>query len=251
MADKTFAIGVTVGLRKGKKNNFFDYFDESLKSLRAAGFTPKVFAFCEPGAAIHVKDAAGDNVKVHNRKEKLGCFQNFRHGLKWLMRKQKSDWYLMLQDDCIWRSDGAAMFQSLINIPEHQGIGFLSPYTSRSMVTKTLQAECNNAIKKKRAIKDRVVDCKFHGRAFWGAVAMAFPHASAVALDKHPRYAKHPHQRKLDVCVGNTVRRELELDIRVCVPSLCDHIGAVSTYGRHKIKGNQWGRHGFCYRENP
>jgi hypothetical protein len=251
MEDKTFAIGVTVGLRQGKGGRKFEYFQESLASLRNAGFTHTVFAFCEPGAHVHVPDPEKNNVKIHSRKQKLGCFQNFRHGLKWLMRKQRANWYLMLQDDCIWRSDGAAVFQQLINDPERENIGMLSPYTSRSMVPQNQQHRDKKTTAAGNVPADRVVSCKFYNKAFWGAVAMAFPHAAAVAMDKHPRYANHPHQRKLDVCVGNTLRRELKLDIHMAVPSLCDHIGAISTYGRHKIKGNQWGRKGYRFREDP
>ncbi len=240
---KTLAIGVTIGLRKNKQH-VYQYFQESIASLRAAGFKQPVVAFVEPGAEIHLPALDQFNIKPVQRAEKLGCFQNFRHGLQHLMQHEPADWYLMLQDDCVWRADSALVLGALLNDPAMQTVGMLSPYTSKAMVPFK---------EKKRDERgkpgDRVASCSFYNKAFWGAVAMAFPHESAKALDAHPRYAEHAHTRKLDVVVGNTLRVELKLDIKICLPSLCDHIGAISTLGRHKLKSNQWGRHGYLWRE--
>lgn len=246
MQEKTLAIGVTVGLRKAKVGHH-QYFDTSLKSLRAAGFTEAIHAFCEPGVAkVHVLNPKSDNVVIHSRKKNLGCYQNFRHGLKHMMKHVKADWYLMLQDDCIWRADSSKRIHEVINDPDQQGIGMMSFYTSGAMVPKQ---EKKRDKKAKGHPVDRIVSCAFYNKAFWGAVALAFPHDAAAAMDAHPRYTGHKHQRKLDVVIGNVLRRELKLDIRMHIPSLGQHIGAVSTYGRHKIKGNQWGRRGYGFRE--
>jgi hypothetical protein len=37
--------------------------------------------------------------------------------------------------------------------------------------------------------------------------------------------------------------------MRIAVPSLCDHIGEVSTIGRDRIIQNRWARRGFRFQE--
>lgn len=244
MSAKTLAIGVTIGVRKNKQGTYH-YFHQSVESLRAAGFKQRVVAFLEPNAAVHLPDVEKFNITPVQRDVKHGCFQNFRHGLKYLMAECPADWYLMLQDDCVWRADGAAKLMALISQPDLQEVGMISPYTSKAMVPMREKKRD----KGKNVPTDRVASCAFYNKAFWGAVAMVFPAASAAALDAHPRYRDHNHTRKLDVVVGNTLRQELKLDIKMCLPSLCDHIGAISTLGRHKLKSNQWGRHGYLWRE--
>jgi hypothetical protein len=96
----------------------------------------------------------------------------------------------------------------------------------------------------------RWVNCRFHNNAFWGAVAMCFPRASLIKMQTEgQRYINHKHHRKLDVVVGNSMRADMGMSIRVAVPSLVDHIGSWSTLGRHRLKGNQWGRRGFAFPE--
>lgn len=239
---KTLAIGMTVGVRNNK-GTIYDYCEQAAFSLRRAGFTESLHCFVEPGAEQHIPNPSRWNITMHQNEQKLGCFKNFRHSLRFLTENTNADWILMLQDDCIWRLDGSVKIHEAINTPSLQTVGFLSPYTSKAMVPAPQQ--------KASLWRDKSawINAKFHNKAFWGAVAMLFPRDSAMKLESESkRYREHKHHRKLDVVVGNAIRRELEMPIKVHVPSLCDHIGSWSTLGRHRFRGNQWGRRGFLFR---
>ena len=235
------AIGVTVG-RRVNKGKTYDYFEKSVFSTRKAGFDEPIHAFVEPGADQHVPDVDRWNIRVHNNKTKLGCFPNFKHGLTWLLENTDADWVLMVQDDAVWRRDSHNLLVNAAMHPDLQKAGMLSPYTSKAVVPgRFLDPKPDD---------NRWVECKFHNKAFWGAVAMMFPRASAERLlNESQRFRNHKHHRKLDVIVGNSLRRELQMQIMVHVPSLVDHIGSWSTLGRHRYKGNQWGRRGYLFRE--
>jgi hypothetical protein len=241
---KKLAIGMTVGLRRNK-GIVYDYCEQAAFSLRQAGFGETLHCFTEPEAAeLHIPRPKRWGIQVHENEKKLGCFPNFRHGLKWLLDHTDADWLMMLQDDCTWRLDGAARIQEAINSKRFQSVGFLSPYTSKAMVQPRQREPA-----KKWHSNNAWLPCRFHNNAFWGAVAMLFPRASALKLETtSQRYRNHKHHRKLDVVVGNAMRVELKLDIFVHVPSLCDHVGSWSTLGRHRFKGNRWGRRGFMFR---
>jgi len=237
----SIAVGVTVG-RRVNKETVYDYFQQSVHSTRRAGFTEPIHAFVEPGASQHVPDADRWKIVSHQNEEQLNCFGNFKHGLTWLLENTKADWLLMLQDDATWRLDGYDRLMDAVCDPDLQEVGMISPYTSKSMVPAKFLDPAKNS--------NEWVECKFHNKAFWGAVAMAFPRKSAEALlNDSERFRNHSHHRKLDVIVGNSLRHDLELPIKVHVPSLVDHIGSWSTLGRHRFKANQWGRRGYLFRE--
>lgn len=234
----TLSIGMTIGVRKDGEV-FHDYCQQALESLRVAGFTEPVHLFLEPGAERHLPESR-DNLILHQNERQLGCFQNFRHGLRHLMVGHQSDYYLMLQDDALWAPGAAATLWAKLAEAKTAKLGCLSPYTSRAMVNPKVKVKYNEDR------KPMWVDCEFYHRAFWGAVALCFPHAAAAAMEsKSPRYRNHDHSRKLDVVVGNALKHDLRLKILVHVPSLVQHIGTFSTLGRHKFKSNQWGRKGF------
>jgi len=239
---KSLAIGMTVG-RRVNKGTVYDYCEQAAFSVRQAGFAETLHTFTEPEAEQHMPRPKMWGAEIHKNEENLGCFKNFRHSLKWLLDNTKADWFLMLQDDCIWRQDGSARIHEAINDKRYQNAGFLSPYTSKAMVNLQKREP------KQWATKNAWLPCRFHNNAFWGAVAMLFPRKSALAMEtQSKRYRNHKHHRKLDVLVGNAMRAELGLDIYVHAPSLCDHIGSWSTLGRHRFKGNKWGRRGFLFR---
>lgn len=244
----TLAIGVTVGLRKAK-GTVYDYFEQSVHSARRAGFAQTIHAFVEPGAACHVPDDQRWNLRVIENDKTLGCFRNFKHGLSWLYENTDADWLLMLQDDAVWRRDGHERMMAAVGDPANAGVGMLSPYTSASMVAGGKRTRSRQAPGSEPPA-DRWAPARFYNKAFWGAVAMAFPRASAGALlEDSERFRTHKHTRKLDVVVGNALVRELNLRVLVHVPSLVDHIGSWSTLGRHRLKGNAWGRRGYLFRE--
>lgn len=238
------AIGMTVGVRRETKT-VYDYCSQAVGSLRRVGFNEELHCFIEPGAEPHVPDHKRWNIVPHVNKSVLGCFQNFKHGLDWLLQQTDADWFLMLQDDCVWRADGSRLVHEAIERPDMQNAGFLSPYTSKAMVEESLRVP-----ESRWATENLWASCRFHNRAFWGAVSMLFPRQSATLMNtQSQRYLGHRHHRKLDVVVGNAMRAELNLPIYVHVPSLCEHIGSFSTLGRHRFKGNRWGRRGFLFRE--
>lgn len=243
---KSLALGMTIGLRSSQ-GRVFDYAAQAIISLRKAGFQEPLHVFIEPGALMHVPNAGRWNLVVHKNKQKLGCFPNFKRGIQWLLKNEKFDWVMMLQDDATWRKQGSDILHAAINHPDHQRVGFLSPYTSVAMVGKGRKKELRTQVDEKRDIITDWVDVRFHNRAFWGAVAMCFPRDRAEGLQTARRYKNHKHHRKLDVVVGNTILRDCKQSILVAVPSLVDHIGTWSTLGRHRIKGNQWGRRGVAF----
>lgn len=208
------------------------YILRAFDSLRAAGFAQPVELFCEPGEypLEHLKHA-----HVHENPRTLGCFQNWRHSLKWMVDCAEADWILMIQDDTIWRDDAARVLTAAINNPKLAEVGFLSPYTSRAMVHPG-------------PAKQGWQKPKLTPYSFWGALALCLPLESARALLRYPRFRDHEHHRKVDVTVGHCFR-EMGKAMYVHLPSLANHIGDVSTLGRHKIKGIQWGRSGHMFRE--
>lgn len=240
------AIGMTCAPRKA--GDASQYTHKSILSLRAAGFTDPLHLFCEPGRILvpNSKKFKFDVIQTSERgaevNETLGCYRNWRTGLDWLLANVDAEAYLMLQDDVVWRSDGAAQIAAAQQDPEVMGphIGFISAYTSRAMV--------------KDAGKDTEpkgwTSVSFYNNAFWGALAICMPAASARLLTEHSRYTGHDKPVRLDVLIGN-VFRDMNMTILVHVPSLCDHIGAYSTLGRHKFKGIAWGRKGYCWRPHP
>ena len=86
--------------------------------------------------------------------------------------------------------------------------------------------------------------------SFWGALALLFPPKALEKLLTAPRFMAHEHTARLDVVVGNTIVCDLQMDLCVHVPSLCDHLGAWSTIGRHKIPGIQKYRRGYDFQRD-
>ncbi len=207
------------------------YVTSALVSLRDAGFHEPLHVFNEPDSH---DVAAFPNVVTHDNPTQLGCFPNWKNALTWMVENAAWDWVLMLQDDVVWRNDSARQMHQAINAPALQQVGFISPYTSKAMIPKVPNPS-------------GWVDAKFHNKAFWGALAICMPRSSAQSLLAFQRFRDHKHHRKLDVIVGNCFR-DMDQAIKVHVPSLADHIGHISTLGRHKIKGNAWGRKGAGFR---
>ena len=236
------AVGMTIGLRR-VKGKTFNYAQQAITSFRTVGFTEPLHVFVEPGAEVHLPKSRYGLV-VHSNKRKLGCFRNFKRAATHLTGCTDAEWLLLLQDDAIWRADGATLLYTALESFDAQSVGFISPYTSKAMIGKKHLA----AFAKRRADSPvRWVPCKFYNNAFWGAVALCFPRASMLKMQAHKRYTQHKHHRKLDVVVGN-VMRDLRLPMFVALPSVVDHIGRWSTLGRHRLKSNQWGRHGFAFK---
>lgn len=232
------AIGMTTAPREEP------YVGRAYSSLRAAGFDQPLHLFLEPDSPFTNFEPDPDDVVRHFATTQLGCFLNWKRALSHLAYREDADWVMVLQDDVIWRRDGRAMVEAELPAWEAMGyrFGFASPYTSPAMVPFT---------KKDDYVVmgwEGWVAPEFHNNAFWGALAMIFSRESAQSLLTFDRFRKHDHHRKVDVVVGNCMR-DMGREMRVAVPSLCDHIGERSTLGRDKIKGIQWGRRGFAFDE--
>jgi len=221
------AVGMTTAPRRQQ------YPLESLQSFRDAGFEHTLHVFAEPESHNLGKFV---DVEVHWNEDRLGCYRNWKHALTWLVANVPAKWYLLVQDDVVYRDDTWHQLEKGLTNPELQNVGFLSPYASAAMVSK--------ASRHRKGWQPAA-----HGprRGFWGALTFCMPAKSAKRLLNNERFQTHQHHRKVDVLVGNCFR-DMGLDRRVCVPSLCDHIGKVSTLGRHKIRGISHGRRGFRFR---
>jgi hypothetical protein len=241
-------IGMTVG-RRSEAAEATGYTAAAIQSLRAAGFTQPLHVFCEPGAAAQLPPTGQHNTVVHMNAVQHGCFRNFRQGSRYLLEQTDAAWIMMLQDDGIWRADGWAHMQAAMLAPAHQAVGYLSPYTSPAMVVRRPPARRPKSKAAPAAPAMAWRSCHFYNKSFWGAVAMCFPRQGLEKLHASPRFVNHTHTRKLDVVVGNAIRRDLGLEILVAVPSLVDHIGKWSTLGRHKLRGIQWGRRGYAFKQ--
>lgn len=226
----TIALGITTSPRQK------DYLTDSIRSLRSAGFDELVHLFAEPGTPEC--DLAGTRTIVNPRR--LGCAGNWKNALASLLAERPADWYLLLQDDVVWRPNSKEVLVAEMQTGA-RGIGFLSAYTSPAMVPRRPASGWQPALFPNPSYWGI---CKF-----WGALALAIPHSAALRLVDCPRYQAHQHPRKLDELLGDCCR-DLDLACRVYVPSLADHIGEVSTLGRHgwRFFGNRWGRRGIQFR---
>lgn len=210
------------------------YAHESLESMRAAGFDQELHVFAEPDShdlSVHA------GTVIHNNSEQLGCYRNWRASLEWMLANVPADWYMLVQDDVVYRRDTASLMLTTIADKQFAKVGFLSPYASAGMVS--------GVIKNKKGWQHAVHGA---GRGFWGALTFCMPRSSAVALVANERFRSHNHHRKLDNLVGN-VFADLRRSRLIHLPSFCDHIGKVSTLGRHKVKGIAYGRKGYQYKQ--
>ena len=234
------ALGMTCCARTDGSRRY-DYTKAATTSLRdTGGFHEPLVLYCEPGD-IPVPNSKTYNFTEVRNTSVLGCFQNWRAGLTDLLQRYpEASAYMMLQDDSVWAADAAQRVRAALETDWFPSCGFISPYTSPAMVPRKLRY-------RRSAASESWVDANFFNKSFWGAVAICLPRASAEYLLQASRFAHHDHARKLDVVVGN-VFRDADKRMMVSVPSLCDHIGAFSSLGRHKFRSIQWGRRGFQFR---
>jgi hypothetical protein len=225
------------------------YITRSVASLRAAGFDQTVHYFAEPGSTFPGVDPYPPDGVLHAATVPFGCFPNWRRALHRLAdhAERPDDFIMVVQDDVVWCKGARAILDRFLSgiLPGLGGpcrpFGFASPYASPAVVA---------AIHKEDYEDDRRgqswVPPLFYNKSFWGALALVFTAESAYALLEHPRFVAHDHHRKVDVVVGNCMR-DMGREMTVALPSLCDHIGAHSTLGRHRISGIQWGRRGYRF----
>lgn len=241
----TLALGMTTCPRGDEC-----YLHAAILSLVNAGFCQDIHLFCEPGAE---ETPGWPQVIRHEHEETLGAFRNWRFALRYLLDNTDADWVMIVQDDTIWTDDAADILQEAMDTVESHTVGFLSPYASPAMVAKRYKTSGGDAPLREN-ITPQWIDA-WHGnrtsamytQTFWGALALCIPRRSATRLLRAPRFVNHVHHRQIDVVVGESFR-DANLSRKLYIPSLCDHIGAISSLGRHKIPSIAWGRKGVGFK---
>lgn len=232
------APSLVIGVQTAPRRVY--YCPEVIANMQRAGFPGPLRLYAEPGDLSALAEY-GDYLQIDQAREQRGCFQNWKYALTQLAALD-ADWTLLCQDDAIWRQD--AYQDVLRDLERHQGntqLGCLSFYTSIKMV--------EDGDRVVPADQEHWAPARFHNKAFVGAQALCFPRAGLQAFLRAKRFVEHDHWRKVDVVVGHTFRHDLQLPLLVRHPSLVQHIGKVSSIGRHKIRGIQWGRVAYGFRE--
>ena len=219
----TLAIAMTTAKRA------VSTLERAYQSLRAAGFDEEVLVAAEPGTVIPDAVAHDSRARVLMNEKRLGCFSNWKHACRTLL-KTSAQWILIVQDDAIWQRGSAHILRQ--QMKERSGVrtGFISPYLSVQNLKKSFIDGWN------------VTDA---GWGLFGALAFCMERDAAEDLLKAGRFVKHPGPKQVDAIVGLTM-----LDLRrpcfVHLPSLVDHIGETSTVGH---EGRTRGRVGHRFRE--
>ena len=204
--------------------------ERALASLRGAGFHGDVQLFIEPRTFAKAAPIF-DHVHLHENPHQLGCFNNWKKALEWLVRSSRAAWMLVLQDDAVWRTCGAEVLRAQMHASRNERVGLLSPYTSPAVVTDAFTNGWN--------------ECRA-GWNFWGALAFCLKRDAAKELLQHPRFTKHVGTQ-VDAVVAASML-DLGWTSLVHVPSLVDHIGTTSTIGRDDDPA--WGRRGYRFDED-
>ena len=224
---------LAIGIQAAPRNRAL--IDITLQSLRGAGFQMPLSVFLEPGTVVGFLE----DVQYHFNPEVLGAFANWRQVAMHLLLRTSAPWLMIVQDDVQWRDDAAAILREAITRFRPERTGFLSPYAGAAMVPHS---------SRRRSQVQHWVEAQFANRAFIGAQALCFPRRTLHRIVAHDDFLQHASSRKIDVLIGNIVRRKLQLPIRIHVPSLAEHVGwDCSTLGRHTIRGIQWARRGYNF----
>lgn len=209
----TLAVAMTTAPRR------MPTFHRALLSLRRAGFSEHVHVFAEPGAWSQIPRPHDERAVTHDHAVTLGCFENWRHTLTYLLEQTAAPWLLVVQDDAIWAPKSANTLRAATVTRNDLGTGFLSPYVNANDVPPGSVDGWN--------------ECR-SGWYLWGALALCIPRDAATALLQHPRFVKHPVDQQVDAVVAASML-DLERPSYVHVPSLVDHVGATSTLGHDDV----------------
>lgn len=203
----------------------------ALESLRDAGFHEDVHVFAEPGTFAQHTRPSGDLLHVHENVSKRGCFANWKYALEQLLAYTTAQWFLVVQDDVIWRRGSAEILREQMRVRQELRTGLLSPYTSPQVVEEGFVDGWN--------------ECRA-GWGWWGALTFCMKRGAAEELLRHPRFAEHADLQQVDAVVAASML-DLGRPSFVHVPSLADHIGTTSTIGRDGDLAR--GRRGYRFSE--
>lgn len=116
---RSWAVGVTTAPRKDPT------LTACVDSLHAAGWDPIVFA--EPGSLE-------TNATVIQNKTKRGCWHNWLHSAKWLLKNTDADVLLTVQDDAVFHPDSLEFADSVLW--PREDAAFLSLYCPKHYQVK-------------------------------------------------------------------------------------------------------------------
>ena len=236
-------VGITTAPRQTDSGQPCAYLEATLRALGRVGWpdgAPLYISYDAGGQPTPEITAAAPRARVLEHTQRLGVYGNWRYLANTLLAQYGPDRpYLLLQDDVDF-CDGVVDYlpQATQRAAATRPVGCFSLYTSPAMVPVT----CRGATGFVPAATDK--------HSFWGALALLFPPKALEKLLTAPRFMAHEHTARLDVVVGNTIVCDLQMDLCVHVPSLCDHLGAWSTIGRHKIPGIQKYRRGYDFQRD-
>jgi hypothetical protein len=196
--------------------------DQSLASLRAAGFTQVVQVYSDTPHDT-LDDPAVD---VHQNDPPLGDLRNWCHALEQLLTVE-SDWLLLLEDDITWASGAAAALGADLErlTTRRASIGYLSLY-------------CAQKISRQWDHGRKLVKPGFYatseGWRCWGSQAYVVPRSSALALRQSVQFQQfqQTHTNQRDSIVSECFKA-LKLDRLYRLPCLVNHELGASNSARH------------------
>ncbi len=214
LQNKDITIGFVTSPRE------FPTYNESIQSIREAGFTTLIYVFAEPGE-YYFKD---NNLKIIQHEEKLGCFKNHNFALEYLKNNANTKFIWLFQDDGLLTKNINSLMNFLSSLDIKQ-IGYVNPYTGY------------NTARKLKISKNNQEWYESHlGWDSWG-VCYIIPTQQLELLLNHPFYINHllnyKKNQQVDACISQSFR-EMNLLRYYHNPSLVDHISTTSTIGHDK-----------------
>jgi hypothetical protein len=224
--DSDWSVVMTTSPRQGPT------IEQSVESIKAAGWNPIVFA--EPDS-IHLPDT-----KYVANTVRLGAWFNWLQSVKWALRNTIAKYIMTVQDDSLFHPDSRSFVESVM-WPSHN-VGFISLYTAAHYSTDF------SGNPKPYGIN------KITTSALWGACALVFPRHVLQVMLEHPvlqdwkgiapknmdndaranfnkRREEAPHTiQNIDSAIG-TILTSLHLEMYMIDPSPVKHIATHSAIG--------------------
>lgn len=185
------------------------YINDTIKSLRKAGFNQKIHISSEPETIFEPIE----NTEVFYNEERLGITLHWRETIKRLLQTTNDPWLMLVDDDIDCDPSSAKYinkFISTINRP----IGYVSAYTPAAYLnTWPWLNEYNGWAKVNR------------GWDTWGSQCILMQRQTAkflILAEKMKNAPKNFHQ--VDAVFGEFFEK-CNLDCYYSVPSLFEHVG--------------------------
>lgn len=191
----------------------------ALSSLQQAGFSELVHVFAEPGTWTQAPRPNDERTITHDHVVTLGCFDNWKYALMYLLAWTAAPWLLIVQDDAIWAPGSADRLRAETSVQRGLRTGFLSSYVTASDVPPGALDGWN--------------ECR-SGWNLCGALALCVPREAAGELLQHRRFVRHRKRQQVDAVIAESML-DLGRPSYVHVPSLVDHVGETSTLGHDDV----------------